>query len=254
MGFGLDGTDRGRSSVLRQQVWWRLRVKIAKIRLGLILAGGALALFFTFRALFGGETVAWHQRLTVTVQTPAGEVSGAAVTAITKVDTDGAWVLPEARGVRSKIRGEAVVVEIAPGKYLFALLGGASHWTYPAFGLGQGLSYEDSMDKLMGIPHDTPSPLPVEDYPLLVTFADITDPATVTRVDPANLAASFGPGVSLTSVTLAVTEDPVTEGRVEGVLGWLVSSKGRIKKTDKIYADELTVEETLYRGDFVKGE
>lgn len=225
MGFGLDGTDRGRSSVLRQQVWWGLRVKSTKIRLGLILVGGALALFFTFRALFGGETVAWHQRLTVTVQTPAGEVSGAAVTEVTKVHSDGALVLVEARGVRSQIRGEAVVVEVAPGRYLFALLGGAGHWAYPAFGLGQGLSYDESMHKLMGVPHDTPSPLPVKDYPLLVTFTDINDPTTVTQVDPANLAASFGPGVSLTSVTLAVTEDPVTEGRVEGVLGWLGSYK-----------------------------
>jgi hypothetical protein len=193
-------------------------------RTGLILGGIALALFFTYRLLFGGETVSWHQRLTVTVQTPTGEISGAAVTEVTKVDSDGALVLVEARGVRTKVRGEAVVVEVAPGRYLFALLGGAGHWAYPAFGLGQGLSYDESMHKLMGVPHDTPSPLPVKDYPLLVTFTDINDPTTVTRVDPGDLADSFGPGVSLTAVTLAVTDDPVTEGRVEAVLGWLVEA------------------------------
>jgi len=57
----------------------------------------------------------------------------------------------------------------------------------------------------------------------MVTFDDITDPATVRRVDPADLAASFGPGVSLKAVTLEITRAPVTEGRVEAVLEWLVA-------------------------------
>ncbi|WP_417415418.1 hypothetical protein [Hoeflea sp.] len=58
-------------------------------------------------------------------------------------------------------------------------------------------------------------------YPLLVTFADINDPASVALVDPDDLAASFGPGYALSSITLAITDEPVTKGRVEAVLGWL---------------------------------
>jgi hypothetical protein len=108
------------------------------------------------------------------------------------------------------------------------------------------------MDKLMGILHDTPSPLPVEDYPLLVTFTDITDPTTVTRVDPANLSATFGPGVSLTSVTLAVTEDPVTEGRVEAVLGWLPLAEFIIPpELQPKYVKDMTVEHGLRPSDFI---
>ena len=64
--------------------------------------------------------------------------------------------------------------------------------------------------------------LPDYQYPMLVTFEDITDPASVRLVDPADLAASFGPGVRLKSVVLEVTDEPVTEGRVED----LVSSAG----------------------------
>ncbi len=56
---------------------------------------------------------------------------------------------------------------------------------------------------------------------LLVTFDDITDPTTVRLADPANLSASFGPGVSLAGVTLEITRADVTEERVEAVLGWL---------------------------------
>jgi hypothetical protein len=44
----------------------------------------------------------------------------------------------------------------------------------------------------------TSTELPREPYrPLLVTFADINDPASVQRVDPDDLAASFGPGYAL---------------------------------------------------------
>jgi hypothetical protein len=58
-------------------------------------------------------------------------------------------------------------------------------------------------------------------YPLLVTFTDINDPKTVKFVDPDDLSASFGPGVSLKSITLEITDDDVTEGKISGVLRWL---------------------------------
>lgn len=70
-------------------------------------------------------------------------------------------------------------------------------------------------------PRDTPIPLPPQAMPLLVTFDDITDPTTVRLVDPTNLSASFGPGVSLAGVTLEITGADVMDGRVEAVLGWL---------------------------------
>lgn len=66
-----------------------------------------------------------------------------------------------------------------------------------------------------------PVPVPSTCLPLMVTFADIVDSKTVNRVDPDDLAASFGAGVRLKAVTLTVAEEPVTEGKVEAVLGWL---------------------------------
>jgi hypothetical protein len=77
------------------------------------------------------------------------------------------------------------------------------------------------MEKLRTQPMNVPVPVPLDGLPLLVTFADITDPTTVQRVDPENLAASFGPGVRLKAVTLEITEEPVTVGKVVEVLGWL---------------------------------
>jgi hypothetical protein len=176
--------------------------------------------------------VSWHQKLTVIIDTPRGEVRGSSVTRVENVTSKGTLVLPEARGTRSYWTGEAVAVEVTPGKWLFALLEGeggadAGHWVYAAYDLNAALapngypSYEAAMAKLRAQPMNVPVPLPTDGLPVMVTFGDINDPASVQRVDPADLAASFGRGVSLKAVTLETTDEPVTEGRVAAVLGWL---------------------------------
>ncbi|MGL4239164.1 hypothetical protein [Tabrizicola sp.] len=97
----------------------------------------------------------------------------------------------------------------------------ASHWVYPAFGLGEAGIYSGAMAKLRAQTYDTPVPLPTEGWPMLVTFDNIASPETVREVDPEDLGAVFGEGVRLKAVTLEITREAVTEGRVEGLLGWL---------------------------------
>lgn len=46
--------------------------------------------------------------------------------------------------------------------------------------------------------------VPEYQYPMLVTFDDITKPETVREVDPEDLAAVFGEGVRLKAVTLEI--------------------------------------------------
>lgn len=200
-----------------------------KVLLRVVAVLGCLALagFLASRVLFGGATVSWHQRLTITVETPTGEVSGSSVTAVTLRDyTTGTLVLPDARRLQGEISGEAVVIEVAPGRYLFALLGGAGHWAYAAFGLDGKASYVASMRRLKAQAHEMQVPLPPDTYPLMVTFDDINSPKTVRLVDPSNFAAIFGPGVSLKAVTLAVTDKPVTVGRVADAIPCVKAGKG----------------------------
>ena len=97
----------------------RLLVRIALYCAIIVLLG-----FCSVRVLFGGSTTSWNQRLTVIVDTPAGEVRGSSVVKISNTETMGPRVLMEARGVRSKTRGEAVALEVLPGRWLFALLSG----------------------------------------------------------------------------------------------------------------------------------
>lgn len=196
------------------------------LTLGIIGLLGALA----YLVFIGGPPVSWHQRLTVIVDTPDGEVSGASVTEVSVRDDNGLLQMQQTSGVKTSVRGEAVVVEVLPGRYLFALLDGANAWATHAFDLVDQPDAKDrtnsaAMAKLRSLPLDTPNNLPTNAYPLLVTFIDITKPETVQKVDPANLAASFGPGMRLKSVTLEITRESLTEGEVEKKLGWFFDPK-----------------------------
>jgi len=88
--------------------------------------------------------------------------------------------------------------------------------------------------------------------PWLVTFDDVRDPKTVRQVDPANLAASFGPGVTLTSITLAITDEPRTSGKLKSVLGWIDQAKFITppEQQPRLGSDQ-TFEQRLMRQDFI---
>jgi len=176
--------------------------------------------------MFGFRSWSWHQKLTLMVETPEGLRSGSAVSAAWfQMTPKWAGVGDSAGASNSSLSGEAVVVDLGEGRYLFALLKGYNEFTgrlafFP--GPQQPLSKEEDAavyDQLEAL--RATRELPRALTPLLVTFADINDPASVARVDPDDLAAHFGPGYALSSITLAITDEPVTKGRVEAVLGWL---------------------------------
>ncbi len=128
-------------------------------------------------------------------------------------------------GVASYSKGEASFVEIAPGKYLFALsVYEPMQRTLHAFvDAPEELRKEDGPRTITARLQSLRETRLVarEDYPVLVTFADVNDPKSVQLVDPANLAATFGPGFALKGMTLEITDEKVTEGEVEKVLEWI---------------------------------
>lgn len=179
-----------------------------------------LALVAAAMTLAGcGEQVQWNQKLTVAVETPDGLKTGSAVQRVRIYNKAGIFepITPiEARGVADELRGEAVVVDLGGGRYVFMLVSGASlitqrvlEWSRPWF--PNGARTVARFDGVAEVPPDA--------YPRLVTFTDIDDPASVQLVDPDDLAATFGPGTRLQSITLEITDEPVTQGRVEEVLG-----------------------------------
>ena len=61
------------------------------------------------------EKFEWRQKMTVTVETPAGDVSGSSVSAVSWQEH--AIRFPDGMGWHYNVTGEAVVVEVAPGRY-----------------------------------------------------------------------------------------------------------------------------------------
>jgi hypothetical protein len=62
---------------------------------------------------------------------------------------------------------------------------------------------------------------------MLVTFEDLTDPSSVLAVNPDDLSATFGDGISLKRITVELTDDPVTHGIVQR-LKWLPDVHGAL--------------------------
>ncbi|MFM9973085.1 MAG: hypothetical protein ACKVON_00750 [Beijerinckiaceae bacterium] len=145
------------------------------------------------------------------------------------------------KGVVLGTIGEAIVMELRPGRILVALLSVVTqvpdlvrggNWTRQRGNWGD-------LNSAYG--HTAPRHQPIEEYwkkltsfrgerewslddlPDLVTFDDVNDPRTVKLVDPRNLEASFGPGVRLTRATIAVVanDTPLTKG-IERKLPWIV--------------------------------
>lgn len=181
----------------------------------------ALALGAAFLAW---PTISWKQKMTVTVETPRGEVAGSSV--VRSIVSYSPRFLPDTGYFHYSWRGEAVTVALPEGRYLFALLGHPpglaqavledrlpEHWSKAS---DRGRFY---FRKLAGLRESRA--VPPENLPAFVTFADVSDPATVAEVNPADLAATFGLGYSLKSVTLEITDEPVTNGAVGTVLAWL---------------------------------
>lgn len=195
----------------------------------------------------------WNQKLTVVIQTPDGVVTGSSVTQVTKIVSDGPFTLPQARGVQSELAGEAVVVEVLPGKYLFVLLKGVDNLAFRAF--------EDVIPYRRGSEfarwarqiarHREPGIVPPANYPMMVMFEDISDPTSVRLVAPDDLVSAFGEGVRLQEMTLMIT-DEVSEQTISLVLEWL-SESPEAPIIGDVDPFDFSVAATLRVGDFIRG-
>jgi hypothetical protein len=209
-----------------------------------------LALPLALSALLGlascRDSYEWRQKLTVTVETPSGERSGSSVVDVTALFGQ----LPlSGNEVEYAVKGEATVVEVAPGRYLFALL------THP-----QELAAHVWRDQLPASRKDW---LPLvshlrgarsvdpKDYPVLVTFGDISDPDSVRVVSAGDLVATFGSGFRLSDVTLEITGDEVTTGKLGPLLKWL-GPYPEPSVLSKIDPHDFSPEATLRQGDFIR--
>lgn len=228
-------------------------------RAGLIIAALlAVAIGIVWWQFFPRYT--YHQKITLTVEAGGRDYSASSVTAVTW--QYGPALLAEMKRAVSTVNGEAVHLELPGGRHLFALLKSArtdvakwNGWPFDVDGLATyvfpeaytQLHWPAEMKKL-----SETREFPAEVRPMLVTFGDPAKPETVRKVSPGNLAAVFGEGVKLKSLTLAITKEPVGPGMIRTVLPWLSDfPEPALQKLNSL-DDTVLFPNTLFHGDFVR--
>ena len=222
-----------------------------------VLIGGVVTLLGGC-GLFGGNS--YRFKMTVDVETSEGVRTGSSVYKVLAFKTS--ELITGGSSSDSTLTGEALAMDLPGGKTLFALLRMAS-----------GTSADDdlatmsmrAMDPAMintekdksaqrissGDGISSPAEVAPKDYPLLVTFADINDPTSVARVDPADFAASFGAGVRLKRIVVKKTGDMQTDKIAERLLAMRIQDGHGLDRTRGVTANP-TLAQQLGYADFAR--
>jgi len=222
---------------------------------------GVLAAYVT---LLGScaDTGSWHQRLTIYVMTPTGIVSGESVMRVEFREPANSLAAAGIENFSTQEFGEAVVVDLGDGRYLFALLPGFRPDAYGPVGQLQE-AYSDAYDahrrsgygrfidavKTAG---GGARPLPAVAYPMLVAFGDLDISGSVFEVTPDDLEAAFGVGYSLERMTVEITKDRITTGQVTSLLPWLPGHDENFRPSEAEYSKDVLPIERVSRFNFIR--
>ncbi len=196
--------------------------------------------------------------MTVIVDTPRGARTASSVFEVKAGRSPN--LLPDEASRDWTVTGEAVAVDILPGKRLFALLrtvnpmrADLAQVSMAALDPEFNNDIVESAERIsdgMGI--QTSADLSLEDLPLLVTFRDLSDPKSIMIVEPGALDAAFGPGVALQRITIERTERSITNS-LERELTWLNGFAEERLDSDFEPTTSPTLAQQLRQGDFRRG-
>ena len=207
----------------------------------LVVIVGAIPALYLLNLLTSTWPRSLNCRRTITVDTLEGPRMGTNVVRLT-ANFPGSMSLMLAQGYAVSLggQGEATVVDLGERGLLFATLalerrlvsgsgdmsGAGCELAFPREKFSGRINrYAPSTDEYVAyldeLNRQKPkADLQTNDLPMLVRFRDPNNPATVERVDPADLAASFGAGVRLVGMSIEITDAPVTY-EIENILPWL---------------------------------
>lgn len=209
----------------------------------------------------GEQLPTYRYRLTVEVETPEGLRTGSSVIEV-RTRRGSGIPGPEAGGIGSTVRGEAVAVDLGPRGTLFALLSGPGAVDHAA-GIAPSVLLPELPDR-RGTPEAWgvnlralkevrgPAAVGPSHYPPLVRLRDIRDPKTVEQVRAEALTRHFGAGVYLRQISIEITDDPVTEG-ITSRLPWWDAFENKQLDGDRLVRSQ-SLANNLNRRAFKQGE
>ena len=183
----------------------------------------------------------------------------------------GGITLPHIRPIKVSIQGEAVVVDLGKGHYLFALLRWRDNNKFNAKHIAfqtmrdllpkwQGYRKLDADDRGRAMTKDTSEALEnlrvsrtLTQEPLFVTFSDINKPEAIKVIEPYDMLSAFPTGaftsLDITDISLElVNKQPITK-KLESVLKWWaireLRSLAKIPKRDRFSQEARPIEEKV---------
>lgn len=199
-----------------------------KILLGLMAAAILIALLV---AKWNRDAVTVHYQTTLEVEVDGAVHIGSGVMSMRLVETRQSW---GTTGIGFQVAGEAIPVDLGDGRFLYLSMSGGdavwiegwndhashvmTHWKFLMVAF-RGHSVRGFAPMFRHWKQERP----VVDVPLLILpklylSADPDDPASFRFVKPDSLPAM---GIRIQRVTVAITDIPVTRGRIAGHLPWL---------------------------------
>jgi hypothetical protein len=171
-----------------------------------VLAGGAAALL-SGCGLFGGNS--YRFKMTVEVETPQGMKTGSSVYEVSARNS--VKLLPEEGARQIELKGEAVVVDLDSGPIFVLMLGlnlqptdiveMSMRTLDPEF--PKKRDFVESAGRLSGW-SQRKGDVQRTDWPMMVRFADLNDPKTVEKIDPA--------AIGVKRIVVETTNEAVTVG------------------------------------------
>lgn len=178
-----------------------------------------------------GRRESYRYKLTLAVNTPEGVKRASNV-----VEVQFSGVSVPARGVMHDLNGEALYLDLGAGRrpLIISIVnqlhqrkdvrwsrdGGPSEILLAKL-YGAQLSGEDLLEKISSISKARGShKISPDDLPDILTFADVNVPGSVLEVDRHDLSATFGANVSWDTITLEITDEPITRD-INSKLPWL---------------------------------
>ena len=198
-----------------------------KFLLWLIAIGAAAVLLWRGAV----PTYYWTQKHTIEVEIAGKVYSGSSIVDCYIQITP--QILPESDSMSRGIRGEATVVELPDGRYLFGLITGAcglpfalfkdKYYSSGATPVQSGAPVMPKLRETREVPLDQPNL-----HPLFVVFSDIRDPNTIQQVTVDDFSNLFGEGARVLRINVEMNSKYAFSGKLEKILPWLNELKGQM--------------------------
>lgn len=160
----------------------------------------------------------WHQKLTMVIDTPDGPIVASAVQRM-HVTYYPKWMRINGTSRLVELTGESPVADLGSGRIVLTILDTDFRMEKMFLDLGQRPEIFARIEDQVGQPPRTIRPKFYMPLPPFVSFTDISDPSTAFNFRSEDFPKVFGPGYALREMTLEITDEPVTIGTVERMLG-----------------------------------